>query len=117
MESCSQPPKDARRIYSWDQTPNLTAPATYVVQDEGQEPRSITVSKNMRRVLEALMRNPIYAASYCRISCRVLELRHDYGVEIECVRYQTDLPTKRQTFGVYFLRSKVTPLAANEVAA
>lgn len=116
MESNLKPPSDALRIYSWDQTPNLTASATYQVQNESDEPHKIVVSKNTRRVLEALMNSPVYAASYCRISDKVLPLRRDHGVEIDCVIFEGDTPTKRQRFGVYFLKSKVTCLPDEQVA-
>lgn len=110
-------PSNALRVFSWDQTPNLTKPAAYAVHNEGQEPQTIVVSKNTRRVLEALMTSPVYAASYCRISDKVLPLRRDHGVDIECVIYDSDLPTKRARFGVYFLKSKVIRLDDQKVAA
>ena len=115
MESNLKPPANALRIYSWDQTPNLTKPAAYEVQNENQGPCRIVISKNTRRVLEALMHSPVYAASYCRISDKVLPLRRDFGIDIECVIYDGDIPTKRARFGVYFLRSKVIRLATQEV--
>jgi hypothetical protein len=117
MKSNLIPPANALRIFSWDQTPNLSKPAIYEVQNEGQEPRRIVVSKNTRRVLEALILSPVYAASYCGISDKVLPLRRDFDIDIECVTYEGGIPTKRARFGVYFLKSKVIRLADQKVAA
>lgn len=116
MSSNLKPPANALRVFSWEQTPNLTASAVYLVQTGDQAPHKIVVSKNTRRVLEALMRSPVYAASYCRISDKVLPLRRDFGVEIECVFYDGDALTHRARFGGYFLKSKVTEVELQEVA-
>lgn len=117
MDCNLTPPTNALRIYSWNQTPNLTASAAYMVQNEGQEPHTIMVSKNICRVPEALMPSPVYAASYCRISDKVLPLRPAFRVDIDCTIYEGDVPTKRKRFGVYFLKSKVVRLDDQQVAA
>lgn len=111
------PPPNAKRIYAWKDTPDLTDSAVYRVTDPGQDPREIVVSKNQRRVLEGLMRNPLYAASYCRVSDQVLPLRRDHGVEIHCEMYRNDPETGRERYGVYFLRSKVELVCPAGVAA
>lgn len=109
------PPTNALRVYRWADLPNLTAPALYRVTDPGQEPREIYASKHKRQVLEGLMRSPLYAASYCRLSDQVLPLRRDDGVNIECKMYRGDADTGRQKFGIYFLVSKVTRIDSQEV--
>lgn len=109
------PPANALRIYRWADLPNLTTPALYRVTDPGQEPREIYASKHKRQVLEGLMRSPLYAASYCRLSDQVLPLRRDDGVNIECKMYRGDADTGRQKFGIYFLVSKVTRIDSQEV--
>lgn len=101
------PPPNARRVYRWDDLPRATGFARFRVTDPGQDPREISVRNNQRRVLEGLMKSPVYAASYCRISDQVLPLRRDHGVDIECQMYSGDEETGRQRFGVYVLRSKV----------
>ncbi|WP_299661699.1 hypothetical protein [uncultured Ruegeria sp.] len=111
------PPANALRVYRWADLPNLTAPALYRVIDPGQEPREIYASKHKRQVLEGLMRSPLYAASYCRLSDQVLPLRRDEGVNIECKMYRGDTDTGRQKFGIYFLVSKVERIEACGVAA
>lgn len=112
-----KPPTNARRVYRLADLPNERAPARYLVQDPGQEPREITVTKHRRQVLEGLMRGPIYAASYCRVSDQVLPLRRDDGVDIECKMYRNDPETGRERYGVYFLRSNVCRLDGLEAAA
>lgn len=103
----AKPPTNTKRIYAWRDLINATKPARYVVENEGQAPRTITVSRRKRQVLEGLMTNPLMAASYCRISDNVLPLRRDYGVQITSTIYQTDAETGREIFGVYTLDSKV----------
>ena len=101
------PPADAKRINRWADLPNGTAPALYRVTDPGEEPREIVAANHKRQVLEALIRSPIYAASFCRISDQVLPLRRDDGVNIRCDMYQNDPETGRQRYGIYVLESKV----------
>ena len=105
-----KPPTNTRRIYAWDDLPQTTEPALYRITDPGQEPRTVTVSKNTRRVLEGLMRGPLFAASYCRLSDKVLPLRRDHGVDIVCTLYRSDEETGRERYGVYTLVSKVERL-------
>ncbi|MGD1885456.1 MAG: hypothetical protein ACFB11_24680 [Paracoccaceae bacterium] len=102
-----RPPSNAKRVYRWADLPDLRQPALYRVTDAGHEPREIVVSKNKRRVLEGLLRSPIFAASYCRLSDQVLPLRRDEGINIECKMYRNDADTGRQKFGVYSLVSSV----------
>lgn len=111
------PPSNALRVYRWADLPNLTAPALYRVTDPGREPREIYASKHKRQVLEGLMRSPLYAASYCRLSDQVLPLRRDDDVNIVCKMFRGDAETGRQKFGIYFLVSKVELIETGEVAA
>ncbi len=108
---------NALRVYRWADLPNLTAPALYRVTDPGQEPREIYASKHKRQVLEGLMRSPLYAASYCRLSDQVLPLRRDDGVNIECKMYRGEADTGRQKFGIYVLVSQVELISERGVAA
>lgn len=110
------PPSNAKRIYRWTDLPSNTSPALFRVTDPGQEPREIVVSKHQRQVLEGLMRSPIYAASYCRLSDQVLPLRRDHSVDIECIMYSNDKETGRQRYGVYFLVSKVERIKVENAA-
>ncbi len=111
------PPENALRVYRWADLPNLTAPALYRITDPGQEPREIYASKHKRQVLEGLMRSPLYAASYCRLSDQVLPLRRDDGVNIECKMYRGDADTGRQKYGIYVLVSQIERIETDEVAA
>lgn len=101
------PPSITKRIYGWQGLPNLSKPAKYIIENEGQEPRVITVSRRKRQVLEGLMLTPILSASYCRISDQVLPLRRDLGVIVLCTIYKCDPETGRDIYGVYTLVSKV----------
>lgn len=107
-EPGATPPSNTKRVYKWNDLPNETKPARYIIEDEGQPPRTITVSRRKRQVLEGLMQSPLLAASYCRISDQVLPLRRDFGVNITCTIYKKDPETGREIYGVYTLESKVT---------
>ena len=111
------PPANAQRVYRWDDLPGATDLATFRVTDNDQDAREIVVSNHQRQVLEGLMKRPLYAASYCRLSDQVLPLRRDHGIDIECEMYANDPETGRQRYGVYFLKSKVTRTETGEVAA
>lgn len=112
-----QPPRNARRsIYAWKHLPQGTELASFLIENDGQEPFEVTLSKHQRQVLEGLMQYPVYAASYCRISDQVSPLR-EMGIDIETKMYRNDPETGRERYGVYFLHSKVTPLFPQREAA
>jgi hypothetical protein len=100
--------KDAKRFYAWKDFQCDKRLERFLVEDEGQEPRTISVSKNKKRVLVGLINGPVFAASYCRISDQVLPLRRDYGLDITCTIFKNDPETGRDIYGVYTLESKVT---------
>lgn len=106
-EPGAKPPTNAKRVYRWADLPKSSEAATFFVDEDANAPRKITVSRHKRQVLEGLMRGPILAASYCRISDQVLPLRRDYGLDITCTIYRNDPETGRQKYGVYTLASKV----------
>lgn len=110
-----KPPQNAKRVYRWADLPDTTEPALYRITDPGHKPREITASRHKRQVLEALMRQPLYAASYCRLSDQVLPLRRDDGVSIRCDIYSSDPDTGRERFGIYILESHVERVSS-EVA-
>lgn len=107
------PPANARRNNRWRDFPNTISPAQYRVTDETGETRTVTVSKNKRRVLEGLMQAPMYCASPVRISDLVHILKRDYGVDIAMDLYANDSDTDRAKFGVYTLKSKVELINGN----
>lgn len=117
MNQENTPPANAKRVYKWADLPDHTDAARYMVTDPGQEPREIIVSNHQRQVLEGLMRSPIYAASYCRVSDQVLPLRRDHGVNIRCDMYRNDPETGRERYGIYVLESEVVRVADERVAA
>jgi hypothetical protein len=114
-EPGDRPPHDAKRIYRWADLPSATEPACYTVDPYGEDRRVITVSRHMRQVLEGLINQPIFAASYCRISDQILPLRRDHGLAITCTMYRNDPETGRERYGVYTLETKV--IRAREVTA
>ena len=116
IEQIEKPPKNAKRVYRWADLASKER-ATYPVSDQNQEPREISVANNQRRVLEGLLQGPIYAASYCRLSDQVLPLRRDKGISISCKMCRNDPDTGRESYGVYFLESKVSRVSDEEVAA
>lgn len=113
-----KPPSNARRIYRWADLPRCQPHAGYVVENDGQEAVTLFVRNKRQRVLEGLMRSPLYAASYARLSDHVDHLKRS-GVVIETLMFRDDPETGRDTFGIYVLRSRVTRIEApsQEVAA
>lgn len=116
--SDQQPPEHARRVYRWSDLPPTQPHSGYRVENEGQEPMTVYIGNKRQRVLEGLMRSPLYAASYARLSDHVDHLKRS-GIDIETLMFRNDPETGRDTFGVYVLRSRVTRLdgQAQEVAA
>lgn len=116
IEETKSLPTNAMRVYRWQDLPAVREPASYLVENDDQEPLVIVVSNHQRQVLEGLMRSPIYAASYCRISDQVLPLRRA-RVDIECKMFRNDPDTGRERYGVYSLVSKVVRRDVQRVAA
>ena len=117
-EPGERPPPNTKRIYRWGDLPGQVTPARYRVHDETSgETQDFTVSGHKRQVLEGIMRGPIMAASYCRLSDQILPLRRDKSVPIICTIYRNDADTGREKFGVYTLEARVTRVAESEVAA
>lgn len=86
------------------------------IQNEGGEPKKALLSKSKRQVVDTLKRGPVFAASPVRISDIVHILKRDVGLDIETKMYPGDPVTGSGPFGVYHLKSKVTPLDNCEVA-
>ncbi|WP_299986669.1 hypothetical protein [uncultured Ruegeria sp.] len=109
------PPVNALSADAWRDFPNKIEPAQYLVENDNGESHVITVSKNMRRVLEALIQRPVYCASRCRIGHYVHLMRHDKRVEIVTDEYSNDSQSGRMRFGIFTLISKVTRIDGREV--
>ncbi|WP_336042569.1 hypothetical protein [Pseudooceanicola nanhaiensis] len=79
---------------------------------------TVYIGNKRQRVLEGLMRSPLYAASYVRLSDHVDHLKRS-GFDIETLMFRNDPETGRDTYGVYILRSRVTRIDGQpqEVAA
>ena len=97
-------PSNTLHVNRWDELPDTVKPATYRVVETN---RKFTVQKKTRQTLEGLRNQPVACASKCRISDRVLLLRRDCGLNIEIEMFQSDGDTQGESFGVYFLESKV----------
>ncbi|WP_170766480.1 hypothetical protein [Ruegeria lacuscaerulensis] len=95
-------------VTGWHCLKSETGMGEYLVESEGADPRTLHVSKNKRRVLEALIKGPMYCASPCRLSHYVQMLRDEQGLNIETEWYSNDARTGRERFGVYVLKDKVT---------
>ena len=98
------PPANTIHVSRWDDLPDEIKPATYRVIDTGH---TFTVQKKTRQTLEGLIRQPVACASKCRVSDRVLLLRRDCGLNIEMEMFKGDGHSQGESYGVYFLKSKV----------
>ena len=103
-----RPSRNTRRVLGWINLPNRNDPAEFeFVTDDGKR-RTFWASKNKRRILEALMLDPMYCASPCRLSHYVQLMRDELGKDfIETKWYDNDPATGRERFGVYTLGYKV----------
>lgn len=108
-------PRDTLYVQRWADLPALTETAEFEITNGDGDSHIIHVNKNMRRVLEALRKCPIYCASRYRVSHYVSLLRHEKRVEIETDRYSNDPDTGRLTYGVFRLVSKVKRVGSQEV--
>lgn len=117
MTKATTPPNDARRIWRVNDLPHDRRPATYLIRNGDAPPRKVTLDKRQRQILDLLRAGPVYAASPVRISDIVHVLKRDIELDVETVRYPGDPSTGSGSFGVYFLRSSVTPVIETEAAA
>jgi hypothetical protein len=116
MTKETTPPNNARRIWRVADLPQDRGPATYLIRSGDAPPRKVTLDKRQRQILDLLRAGPVFAASPVRISDIVHVLKRDIELEVETARYPGDPATGSGSFGVYFLRSSVTPVMEKEAA-
>ncbi len=97
------PPASTQRILRWGDLPGGSAPAVFELTSSTGVMQRVTLKGGNRKILEGLMRGPMYCASPVRVSDRVMVLKRDYGVNIRTEFYQGDGTTECERFGVYFL--------------
>jgi hypothetical protein len=113
----AKPPANAQRIWRVADLPKNRAPAHYVITNDGDEPITVLLSKRRRQVMDLLKQGSVYCASPVRISDIVHLLKRETGVVVDTEYYPGDHETGAGTYGVYVLKSKVTLLDKDEVAA
>ncbi len=110
-EAGVRPPANALDAQSWkdlaQSSPGYTA---FSVTNGDQKPRVIKTSSHLTQTMRTLIERPLFAASRCRLSQYVSELR-SVGVLINTVGYRDDEETGRRLYGVWFLQSKVLEVA------
>ncbi|HBZ45318.1 MAG TPA: hypothetical protein DEO85_14975 [Maritimibacter sp.] len=112
-----KPPSNAQRIWRVADLPRERGLRRYLITNPLGEASTVLLSKRRRQVMDLLMQGPVHCASPVRLSDMVHLLREETKVDIETEFYPGDEETGAGTYGVYFLRSKVTLLDENEVAA
>ncbi len=110
----SKEPSNTLYVQRWADLNALTEPAEFEVTNDNGESHVIHADRNLRRVLEALRKQPIYCASRCRVSHYVNLLRHEKRVAIETDRYSNDAASGRMSYGVFRLVSKVRRIKPSE---
>ncbi len=111
------PPSNAQRVKALPDLPSERAPMRFTITRADGRTVQFIADKRRRQVLELLMRGPVFCASPVRLSHAVLYLRERAGLEVETIHYPADLERGAGSFGVYFLRSKVTRHDLPESAA
>lgn len=109
--------KNALWVTTWRDLPNQMSAAQYLVTNEVGETRKIWVSKNKRRIVDALIDGPVHCASPCRLSHFVMGLRDEQGLNIKTVWFDNDPKAGRSRFGIYNLLDQVTRIEGRGVAA
>jgi hypothetical protein len=111
------PPSSTQRIWRVADLPRSRGAAKYRIEDGNGQGGIVTLSKRRRQVMDLLMQGPVYCASPVRISDIVHLLKRETGVEVDTEYYPGDKETGDGTYGVYLLRSTVTRVEREGVAA
>ncbi len=117
MTDKDKPPKNAQRIMRVADLPQTRSPAQYEVQNGDEPPKTVTLEKRQRQIMDLLIRGPVYCASPVRLSDVVHILKRDIGLDVETKMYPGNPITGSGAYGVYFLKSPVTLVDRLEVAA
>lgn len=112
-----KPPLTAQRVWQVSDLPRARGPAKYQIVDGKGLDCIVTLSKRRRQVMDLLIQGPVYCASPVRISDIVHLLKRETGVEVDTQYYPGDKETGAGTYGVDFLRSIVTRVEREGVAA
>lgn len=115
--SSQTPPRNAQRIFRVEDLPKDRRAARYQITRKNGETSTVILHKRRRQILELLMRGPVFCASLVRVSDIVCILKHECGLEVETVFFPGEKVNGAGDFGIYFLRSQVTRLDAQEVTA
>lgn len=111
------PPANARRIFRVADLPKDRGAARYQITRRNGETSTVILHKRRRQILDLLRRGPVFCASPVRISDIVCILKHECGLEVETVFFPGEKVNGAGDFGIYFLRSQVTQLDGQGVAA
>ena len=109
IKTDNPPPLDVYDVSSWRELPDTCEPAKYRICNEGRRNKITSVAKKQRQVLEALMQKPVVAASRCRISDCVSQLKKKHGLQIDTLMNDFN----DGCFGIYVLKSNVECLSKN----
>ena len=112
-----QPPANTQRISVRAQMPQERTSAVYVITNDGKEPRTVTLQKNKRQIMDLLLQGPVFCASPVRISDIVFILKREIELDVETKMYPGDPTTGAGDYGVYFLKSHVERISDLEAAA
>jgi len=111
-----KPPSNTLDVDRWSDLESATKNGTkFVIQEEDFETKEVHVSSHTEQLLRTLCKRPVKASSRCRLSqykAALIEL----GVQIDCEGYRSD-DRGRDSYGVYFLRSRVLPSTSTQEAA
>ena len=118
MKQKSNHPINARRIMRVTDLPQDRGPAKYEIRNGEGKPRVVTLSKRQRQIIDLLREGPVHCASPVRLSDTVHILKCGIGLDVKTEMFPGDPKTGSGAYGVYLLRSRVTPLGLkSEVAA
>lgn len=108
------PPRNTKRIARVADLPQERGKASYEIQNGDQKPKTVTLCKRQRQVLDLLIDAPVYCASPVRISDVVHIMKREISLDVDTEMYPGADVVGSGSYGVYFLKSRVRPLSKGE---
>lgn len=112
-----KPPSNSQRVHRVADLPPERGPTTYVIVNNDEDPKTMTLQKRKRQIMDLLLQGPVYCASPVRISDIIHILKREIGLDVETKFYAGDKATGSGDYGVYFLKSRVHRSQPQQVAA
>lgn len=112
----TNPPKNTQRIMRVADLPQDRGKATYEIDNGDENPRTVSLCKRQRQVIDLLLASPAFCALPVRLSDVVHILKRETSLQVETEMYPGNEAAGSGNNGVYFLKSNVRRIADGEAA-